>query len=198
VLNEGYDAMDALISGVFMMKPVAQPTRQLALDMVAYQPTPARVILDLATSARFSTGDLFCDLGSGLGHVVMLVHLIGGVRARGIELEPVYCDYSRRCAAALGLSGVEFLNSDVTDASLVEPTHFFLYTPFTGHLLSEVLMMFRNEAVERSFDLFTYGPCTPAVAEQSWLTLVRVGSDLSNGLTHFRSTPPVDTEGGGR
>jgi hypothetical protein len=41
--------------------------------MVPYQPTPVRHILHLIAAAMVAEDDVFVDLGSGLGHVPLLV-----------------------------------------------------------------------------------------------------------------------------
>jgi len=58
---------------------VLVPRRQ---EMIAYRPTPAHAILELIKDANLCQDDVFCDLGSGLGHVVMLVALLSGARHR--------------------------------------------------------------------------------------------------------------------
>ena len=66
--------------------------------MVFYQPTPGRIIFELVERAALQKHDTFYDLGSGLGQVVILVSLLSGARAKGIEFDPAYCEYARRCA----------------------------------------------------------------------------------------------------
>ena len=165
----GYDSLDALISGLVLMSPAPVETRVRAPDMVYYQPTPARITLDLVTKARLSTGDVFYDLGSGLGQVVILVHLLTGVKARGVEYEPAYCAYAQRCASDLGLPQVEFVNGDAREADLSEGTVFYMYTPFKGEMLETVLRLLQGVSHSKAIRLLTYGPCTIDVLGQDWL-----------------------------
>jgi hypothetical protein len=165
----GYDNLDALISGLVLMTPAPVETRVRAPGMVAYQPTPARITLDLVAKACLSSRDVFYDLGSGLGQVVSLVHLLTGVPARGVEYEPAYCAYAQRCARDLGLSRVAFVNGDAREADLSEGTVFYMYTPFEGEMLESVLRRLAGIARARAIRLLTYGPCTPDVARQDWL-----------------------------
>lgn len=165
----GYDALDVFINGLLWLDVVPEETRQRTPEMVALQPTPARTILELIKRSKITQDDVFCDLGSGLGQVPILVNLLTGARAKGIELEPAYCDYARRCARELGLDDVEFVNSDARDADYADGTIFFMYTPFTGKLLQEVLEKLRGEARSRTIRIWAYGPCTLPVSNQSWL-----------------------------
>lgn len=184
----GYDHLDALINGVVLTQPVPMETIDIEPEMVPYQQTPARIILELVEKTQFTDKDVFYDLGSGLGQVPILVNLLSGVAVKGIEIEPAYCDYASACAADLNLTGVEFVNSDARNVDYSDGTTFFMYTPFGGKLLQEVLGKLKREAHRREIRLFTYGPCTPFVSRQSWLACVQNGTHLYQ-LGVFRSLP---------
>lgn len=168
----GYDSRDVFINGLLLINPVPVETKAREPEMVYYQQTPARIILELVEKAHLAEQDVFYDLGSGLGQVPILVHLLSGVTAKGIEFEPAYCDYAKRCAAALNLSRVEFVNADARKADYSDGTVFFMYTPFKSKLLQEMLEKLRGESRLRMIRLFTHGPCTPEVSRQSWLKAV--------------------------
>jgi len=46
---------------------------------------------------------------------------------------------------------------------------FFMYSPFEGKILDEVLLKLKRESENRKIKVFTYGPCTPEVAKQPWM-----------------------------
>lgn len=165
----GYDTLDLFINGLLLIEAIPTETKTREPEMVYYQQTPARIILDLVEKARLRPGDVFFDLGSGLGHVPILVNLLSGAATRGIEFEPAYCDYASRCAADLNLSHVTFIHADARSADYAEGTVFFMYTPFVGRILQDVLEKLRGEAGRKKISLFTYGPCTSDVSRQSWL-----------------------------
>jgi precorrin-6B methylase 2 len=150
-------------------------TKDLKPEMVYYQKTPVRLVFELTGKCHFTQGDVFFDIGSGLGQVAILVNLLTGVKATGIEFEPAFCNYARDCAAELNLPGVTFSNTDARTANYSDGTVFFLYTPFTGEMLQEVLELLRTESIRRKIRVIIYGPCTPQVALQNWLR-----SDSSN------------------
>jgi hypothetical protein len=166
----GYDHLDLFINGLLLAEAVPSESQRRTPEMVFYQPTPARIILDLTEQAQFSTADIFFDIGSGPGQVAVLVYLLTGVPAIGIEFEPMYYHYARNMAAKLNLSRVEFLNLDARAADYATGTVFFLYTPFGGTILQDVLDKLREEARRRTIRLFTFGPCTAQVTRQHWLT----------------------------
>ena len=121
-----------------------------------------------------SEADVLVDLGSGLGHVPLLASILTGARSIGIELEPEYVASARECAESLGLERVAFLEQDARDADFSTGTVFYMYTPFTGAVLKTVLGRLEQESANRAFRVCTFGPCTPFVAEERWLTAVTV------------------------
>jgi predicted RNA methylase len=139
--------------------------------MVFYQPTPARHIFDLLRRTALSEQDVLVDFGSGLGHVPLLTAICTGARSLGVELEPSYVDAARRCAQALKLKNVSFIQQDVRAADLSSGTLFYLYTPFAGTILRRVLDSIRQEAARRAIRVCTFGPCTMTVAEERWLQI---------------------------
>jgi len=72
-------------------------------------------------------------------------------------------------AHRLRLSRVTFLNVDAREADYTDGTVFFLYTPFTGHLLQAVLARLHTAASTHPITIAAYGACTRDVAQQAWL-----------------------------
>lgn len=167
--GESYDYLDDLISGVLQFRRPSAEVVQLPAEMVSYQPTPARHIFDLIDRIALTGRDLFIDLGSGLGHVPLLVSICTGARCFGIELEAAYVDCARESAQALNLNNVAFIQRDVRESDLSGGTVFYLYTPFIGSILRAVLNSLRQEALSREIRICTFGPCTRIVAEEPWL-----------------------------
>jgi hypothetical protein len=183
----GYDSLDAFLSGLLLIEGTPGETRERQPEMVPYQPTPARIVLELIERASLKKEDVFYDMGSGLGQVSMLVNLLSGVRAKGVEFEPAYCDYARRCAKELNLSRVEFINADAREVDYSDGTVFFMYTPFEGKLLQEVLEKLKGESRKRKIKVCTYGPCTLQVSRQSWLKRVDQNGNPVYELAVFES-----------
>jgi hypothetical protein len=183
----GYDNLDVFINGLLLIPAVPMETRAREPEMVYYQQTPARIIFELVEKAQLTGEDVFYDLGSGLGQVPILVNLLSGAAAKGIEFEPAYCDYARVCAADLNRSRVEFIHADARTADYSDGTVFFMYTPFEGRILQAVLAKLQAESRRRRIRVFTYGPCTPQVSRQSWLTGAGQNGDHLYKLGVFRS-----------
>jgi hypothetical protein len=168
----GYDYLDELISGVLQFEEPSAEVVQLDSEMVAYQPTPARHIFELIDRTALTERDLLIDLGSGLGHVPLVASICTKARCAGIELEPSFVDCARKSARSLNRNNVRFIQGDARSAELSEGTVFYLYTPFTGTMLRDVLNSLRDEAVKREIRVCTFGPCSLVVAEEQWLRVI--------------------------
>lgn len=184
---EGYDALDALVNGILLEESAPENVGRLEPEMIFYQPTPARIVLEMVERVDFRPDDIFYDIGSGLGQVAILVHLLTGIRTRGVEIEPAYTEYAQRCAQRLHLAPVQFINGDARTADLGKGRIFFLYTPFTGGMLEQVLERLGQVSTRRAIRLCTFGPCTPQVAQQPWLAPLDQNSTQSNRLALFSS-----------
>jgi hypothetical protein len=165
----GYNNLDIFINGLCQSSTLPEQTTELEPEMVYYQKTPARIIVELTNWLNLTQQDIFVDLGSGLGQVVILFHLLTGIRARGVEFDQAYCRYAIDCAAQLNLSKVTFINADARTINYTEGTLFFLFTPFTGKILQDVLSLLQQESLQREIRVITYGPCITEIAAQDWL-----------------------------
>ena len=180
--SAGYAPLDVLLAGVFDAGELPDELPRSA-EMVAYQPAPGRIILALLEQLR--PGDVFYDLGSGLGRVVIAAALLAAVRAKGIEFQPSFCEYAAR-AAAVVKAEAEFIAMDAREAAFADGDVFFLYTPFRGALLQNVLTRLQGIAEHKPIRVCTFGPCTPEVAQSAWLEL-QTGSLGPEELAVFNS-----------
>jgi 16S rRNA G966 N2-methylase RsmD len=170
ITRTGYDYLDQLIGGVLQFEEPSAEVLRLESEMVAYQPTPARHIFDLIARTALTERDSLIDLGSGLGHVALTASICTKANCTGIELEPSYVDCAREAVRSLNLNNVRFIQGDARAANLSDGTVFYLYTPFSGAILRDVLNLLRQEAVTREIRICTFGPCTQVVAEEQWLS----------------------------
>jgi hypothetical protein len=181
----GYDELDIFLNGILTHQNLPEETAERQPGMVYYQKTPARIVFEMISRAAFRSDDIFYDLGSGPGQVVMLVNLLTSIPTKGVEFEPAYCDYAKTRAAELNLADTEFLNLDARCADYSSGTVFFMYTPFQGQMLEEVLQKLFAEAKKRKIRIYTYGTCARVLTGLSWL-IQTSPSDIS-GLSGFES-----------
>jgi|GEM_PF-140116 len=183
----GYDNLDIFINGLLSDSILPEPTKAREAEMIFYQKTPARIIFELIATAKIKHDDVFFDIGSGLGQVAILVNMITGVSAIGIEYEPAYCEYANECTAQLDLSGVRFINTDARKADYSQGTIFFLYSPFEGKMLDTIMSILQKVAQKRVIRIFSYGPCSIPVAQLNWLNCITGKVDNIYKLYEFRS-----------
>ena len=164
--GEHYDYLDELVSGVLRFPAPDDEVGALAEDMVFYQPTPARHTFDLLRRLQLGADDLLIDLGAGLGHVPLLVAACTDARAHGVEIEPVYAASAQACAESLGLARASFACADARTLDLSTGSVFYLYTPFTGTILRQVLGALAEQARRCPIRVCTLGPCTATVAAE--------------------------------
>ncbi len=169
VPGQAYDYRDELLSGILQLREPSDANLYPAREMVFYQPTPVRHILRLIMASALSEADVLVDLGSGLGHVSLLASMLTGVQSFGIEVKAAYAASAQECAQRLRQSRVRFIPEDARTADLSIGTVFYLYSPFTGSILADVLERLRNESTNREIKICTLGPCTCTVAKESWL-----------------------------
>ncbi|WP_260737098.1 class I SAM-dependent methyltransferase [Tunturiibacter lichenicola] len=165
----GFDFRDELVSGVLQLREPSEPNLHRSPEMVPYQPTPVRHILHLIAAAALVEDDVFVDLGSGLGHVPLLVSMVTGVQSLGIEVQAAYVASARECAQSLRLSRLRFTRQDARETDLSSGTVFYLYSPFNGSILTDVLKALRMESTRRPIKICSLGPCTRTIANEMWL-----------------------------
>ncbi len=187
--EEGYDNLDIFMNRLLSLQYMPEQCMPLEPEMVFYQKTPARVIFELVKEGGFKKDDVFFDIGSGLGQVAILVNLLADIRTVGVEFDPAFCKYSEECAAVLGLQKVTFINTDARKADYSLGTVFFMYTPFRGKMLQDVLEVLRKESLKREIYIITYGPCTAEVAEQGWLISLSGNQFKTSRHAEFISAP---------
>ncbi|MBX3188951.1 MAG: hypothetical protein KF819_18165 [Labilithrix sp.] len=128
---------------------------------VAYPPfgdrghTPSGLaeILFTLDNAGLGPGKTFVDLGAGLGKVAMLVALLSGARAIGVELDAHLVAHARAASRALGLDGVELVEGDLRDVALPPADVYYMYIPFAGS--AAVVERLAPIAAERDIVLFS-------------------------------------------
>jgi SAM-dependent methyltransferase len=125
---------------------------------VPYLPCGVEEILTMVRELPLRASDELVDLGSGLGKVAMLAHLLSGARTSGIEIQPLLVAAARESCARLGLesNAITFVLANAAEAD-VDGSVFFLYAPFNGQLLEAVLARLRQVARRRAIAVCAVG-----------------------------------------
>jgi SAM-dependent methyltransferase len=148
-------AVDAFL-GLALPAEQARLQEPPAHDMLGYHPSAIAAALRAFVEAPVVPGDVVVDLGAGLGKVVLLAALLTGARARGIELQPELVGHAKEAALRLGVDA-EMIAGDARDAPLDGGTVFYLYVPFTGAVLGEVLARLRAVAARHAIVVCAVG-----------------------------------------
>jgi hypothetical protein len=180
-----FDLLDEVVCEVLQFRSPGEPDSLPSPEMTVYQPTPARHILDLIASCKFSNNDVLVDLGSGLGHVPLLVRMLAKIPTLGVEVQPEYAASAQETAQRLNLSRVHFVAEDARTTDLSGGTVFYMFTPFTGSILTDVLHRLHRQSKMRQIRICALGPCTRILQSQTWLTPIQ-RSDTER-ITTFRS-----------
>jgi predicted RNA methylase len=123
---------------------------------VPYLPCGVDEIVAMVREVPVRPTDELVDLGAGLGRVAMLVHLLSGARALGVEIQAPLVHRARARCAELALADVSFVHADAADAEL-DGSIFFLYAPFGGGVLARVVRRLEDLARRRPIVLAAVG-----------------------------------------
>lgn len=119
---------------------------ELPRGCVPYIPCAVDTVVQAVDEAEISAADVFVDVGSGVGRVVTLVHLLSGATAVGLEIQSPLVRAARDLASKLRLSRVSYAHGDASQLLGSVPTTsvLFLYCPFSGERLTRLV----DEVVE--------------------------------------------------
>lgn len=129
---------DAWVDELLGIESLPPDVPDLPRGSVPYLPCGVEEILALVREVPVRAEDTFVDLGSGLGRVVILAHLLSGATALGVEIQDPLVRSAQERSAALGLTGVGFVCANAAEIAL-DGSIFFLYAPFNGAMLTAVL-----------------------------------------------------------
>lgn len=154
---------------------------------VPYLPCPVEALLRVIDQAGVHEGDVFVDVGGGVGRAAALTHLATGAAALGLEVQPHLARAFRAMAARLRLARVSVIEGDAAQALRLVPegTVFFFYCPFGGARLAEALD--HLEAIARARPIRVCAVDLP-LPPRPWLA-PRPSSD--GAVAVYESGPPL-------
>jgi SAM-dependent methyltransferase len=156
---------------------VAYPPLELSplpRGAVPYCPSALSEILFAIESSSLGPDKTFVDLGSGLGKVVLLVALLTGARAYGVEIDPSLVAHGRSAARSLHLDHVHFVEGDTRSAPLPRGDVYYMYIPSTrSNDVVDRLLPFTAERktllFSQSLDLAQFPWLRSSHAASGWL-----------------------------
>lgn len=133
-----------LLITLFLIIKKSQERDRTSPDGAPWVPLEPFVIQNIIDMAKIKKGNVFYDLGSGDGRVVIAA-AIAGAKAYGIEIDPFRVLYSRICIFLFGLSkqakiihknifDVNLSNADIIHTYLLQETNDKLFPKFEKEL----------------------------------------------------------------
>ncbi|MFO7732221.1 MAG: class I SAM-dependent methyltransferase [Candidatus Aminicenantes bacterium] len=140
---------------------------------VPYVPTPVEVVDEMLRLVDIKPGDLLYDLGCGDGRIVVAAAKRFGIKAVGIDIDPVRISESNQNAIEAGVTDkVRFIEGDLfetdfRDASVIT---MYLLTSVNLRLRPKLLAELRpgTRLVSHSFDMGEWEPDNTSVVKTSY------------------------------
>jgi len=175
---------DAWVDAVFELNGLPDDGPALPRGCVPYLPCAVDPILRMIDSAGVQAADVFVDVGAGIGRAALLVHLLTGAAAIGLEIQPALVHISRELTRRLGAPRYAVIEGDAVRlaGAITTATVFFLYCPFSGARLERLLDELEPIARTRPIRICTVDLPLPP---RPWLTLL---SPPHEDLAVYRST----------
>lgn len=156
-------------------------------ELLFYDPAPYTFIRSLFRSFKPGKENVFYDLGSGYGRVLIYGGLISQATFRGIEVVPQRVAEATRIRDRLSLRNVEFVRGNALDTDFDDGDLFFFYNPFFKKTLREVSGRLKQIAKQRAIRIASVGRSSNHFVKQDWLTESTLRQGL--GLRFFASRP---------
>jgi 16S rRNA G966 N2-methylase RsmD len=138
-------------------------------DRFFYEPTPWGVLRRTLRPSEIDSDDVFIDLGSGMGRVVLEAATLPFKRAIGVEIAPELTAIATRaldhCAPRLRCQDVRFVTANVAEFQLPEDISVvYLHDPFQGNTLASVVerLVALKDRTGRRFRIVCYAPVRAA------------------------------------
>ncbi|NTV82225.1 MAG: class I SAM-dependent methyltransferase [Candidatus Aminicenantes bacterium] len=167
-----------LVLAVFLALAAPVVAQQLEWNQyrgydVPFVPTPPEVVDEMLKLVNLKTGDILYDLGCGDGRIVIAAAKRFGVKALGIDIDPVRIKESTDNAAAAGLEGkVRFIQQDLFEADFKDATvvTMYLLTSVNLRLRPKLLAELKpgTRLVSHSFDMGEWKADKTSLIETSY------------------------------
>ena len=139
-------------------------------EQVIYEPTSYGILIELFKKLWLTKRDVFYDLGSGNGRVVIFTTLATHVgKAVGIEIVRHRHRLALKAARALRLRNAKFRNQNILDATFEDGTVFFLFNLFSESTLRSVLAALEVIGTERKIRIVFFGLSKNPLSGLRWL-----------------------------
>lgn len=143
--------MDRVIKRHYFLKNPVRIAKKTEMEMdmpyfaLTYGETPYSTAIKIFDLLKPSRGDVFFDLGSGIGQLVFFVNLYYGIPSAGIEIVPFFVKKSRAIKRELELDNVEFIEGDFLREDLSSATILYMNgKAFNVDIIEKILEKFKK------------------------------------------------------
>lgn len=146
---------DAWFDSVLGMSELPDDGPQLPAGCAPYLPCSVETLLRVIEHAQIDASDVFVDVGAGPARATTFVHLMSGAAAIGLEIQPALVSAGSDLTTRLNASRIATVHGDATRLAgrMVTGTVFFLYCPFSGARLDQLLAELEPIAAARPIRL---------------------------------------------
>lgn len=137
---------------------------------VPFVPTRQHSLKEVFQPITFGKKDVFFDLGAGDGRLVFFANRRYGIKAVGIELNPILYLYSRFKARVTGNQAVKFYRRNFFDQNLSEATVIYLF--LFPEVVNRLYPKFKKECKKGTI-IISHGFQITALSSQMVQTLTK-------------------------
>jgi len=182
ILGIEYDEIEtSILGGARKFPPLGyQPREQTQTDY--------RIVRAIFHQVTPSDTDVFYDLGSGYGRLVLYgAALFPKIQFKGIEIVAERANQSAKIAKELNYENVRVITKDVLKVDYSDGTIFYLFNPFPA-VMDQVMDRLKNIAKKKKITIIALGRSSSDFkAAGDWLKIVRSYGPEDFFLTVFAS-----------
>lgn len=138
-------------------------------EKYVYQDTIYEFIRYFINGLNLNDTDIFYDLGSGYGRVIIYAGITTPAVVKGIEIVPKRALHSIEVIKKLEINNVEVIRGNVVHQYLNDGTVFFLFNPFSSNTFYLVSKLLKKISFTKQIRIASVGTCTEHFRELKWL-----------------------------
>ena len=175
------DTRDAWLDRVLGLGAPPADGPELPRGCVPYLPCAADALIEVVERAQVGPTDVVVDVGSGVGRATAFVHLLTGAAAVGIEIQSALVEAAREVARVVSPQITNVHGDAVQLTGSTVGSVFFLYCPFSGERLHQLVAALEVIAQARPIRVCCVDVTLP---ECAWLA----ADAPSTNVTIYRSS----------
>lgn len=162
-------AIDNEFDRIMRLPSVMRSSLGRTAHMFGYVAAPVARVIETLRECPLGGDDVFCDIGAGICRVPMFVRCWTGCRTIGVDYDPALTRCATDSLATTGLDRVSVVCADARTVDYASANVFFMYQPFEGAVLDQVLGELEQVARQKPISVWWLGNHNGWPAKVSWL-----------------------------